>query len=157
MKKALALALVLVLALSLAACGGSSNSGGSTTTPPTSNTQNGGNDTTTPPASQEETTTPTNSGGYADPIENWPSFLPETTMAGVVAESDDSHFLITFFGSSRDEIKAYVEELKTAGFNLNEELTDESDYYSFSASDNSGWSIGVNHNSGGAGMYGNKE
>jgi hypothetical protein len=154
MKKAITLSLVLVLALSLAACGGKDTGTGSTGG--NSNTPSGSS-TTTPPASQGGDSTPSGDNGYADPIENWPSFLPETTMAGVVAESDDSRFLITFFGSSRDEIKAYVEELKTAGFNLNEELTDESDYYSFSASNNSGWSIVVNHNSGGAGMYGNKE
>ncbi|MDR3345248.1 MAG: hypothetical protein LBT21_06665, partial [Oscillospiraceae bacterium] len=75
MKKAITLALVLVLALSLlTACGGKDTGTGSA----------GGN-----------SNTPSGGSGYADPIENWPSFLPETTMAGVVAEADDSHFLIT--------------------------------------------------------------
>ena len=91
-----------------------------------------------------------------DAISNWPSFLPATTMAGEVSESTDERFTITFYGASKDEVKAYAEQLKEAGFTVNGFTTDDDTMFSYFAAHENGWEIGIHHNINGAGVYGSR-
>ncbi|MDR1765795.1 MAG: hypothetical protein LBR77_06865 [Lachnospiraceae bacterium] len=122
MKKALALALVLVLALSLAACGGGSNSGGSTTPPATSNSAQSGN-------AQSG-----NTGGETAEDKSWPDnkftrLVPKPDFE--LGEYDASKIALGFFvpvlETDLDAIKAYVEQVKSAGFTVNAETTERED------------------------------
>jgi hypothetical protein len=132
MKKALVLALVLVLALTLTACGsGSSNSGGSTTTPPADNNTSAQADN-----SGSQTTEQKPSGGEW-PDNEWTALVPKPTVGtidpfGSGASGDNSRCIIDM-GWTADEAKAYAAEVKAAGFDTEESVTEEADYYEYFA------------------------
>jgi uncharacterized lipoprotein YehR (DUF1307 family) len=136
MKKVITLALALMLALSLAACGGNSdNGGGSTTTPPS----NSG--TTTPPSNTPSTsqggneTTPSNNGGNTvGDAAGWPDNeftqqVPKPQYSFTQESSGDSTTCRTYPDWTKEQAKAYVTELESAGFAINNSVADYDDQY----------------------------
>jgi hypothetical protein len=108
MKKLIALALTLVLALSLAACGGSGNN----------NSDNSDNSSEASDAGQIQTSSAT---------DRWPSGvygalgIPEYTAGRVVyAYPDDESGHVYIHETTREDLLAYVEELRAKGFRLSE-------------------------------------
>ena len=149
MKKIFVIVLILILALSLlTACGESGGMVGDGSTVPAS--QGEGSTQDGRQSSEEE-------GGEGNLSNNWPEALPASSISYEVVENTESSFTITFFGATKEGIIAYAEQLKTAGYTVNEELIDEGGSYSYTASGDNGWRISVRHNPGGAGIQGNAE
>jgi len=73
---------------------------------------------------------------------SWPDnkftkLVPKPDFTVIAGAIDETTFTVTFENTSIDQIKAYVEKVKAAGFNIDEELTDMDmagmAVYSFSA------------------------
>ena len=84
---------------------------------------------------------------------------PNFSMMGAAVEGDS--FTVVFLGTSADEIKAYVQELKSKGFTQDEEVVEEEMMgivmYSYSASNKAGYRVEIYSTFGTAGMTITKE
>lgn len=96
-------------------------------------------------------------GGEAQYGGNWPDneytkMLPKPDFAVLASSFDDSGLGMVFSDATEEQIKAYVETLKSAGFTLNAETVDEEFYgvavYSYTASNAAGYTIDVTSSGG---------
>ncbi len=100
-------------------------------------------------------------GGEAQFGGNWPEneftkLVPKPSFTLMGANSDEYSFNVGFTNVTVEQIKAYVEELKGAGFTQGER-TDEQEVmgmviYRFTASHPSGYTVNINYASGSSGM-----
>jgi ABC-type glycerol-3-phosphate transport system substrate-binding protein len=149
MKKAITLALVLVLALSLAACGGNSGNGsGSTTTPPPSNSG------TTPP-SGDTTPATSSTAGNSDSNNNGDKWEDNEFTKQVPKPADEvvyfldsaDHITVQFVTpDNNDGIRAYIEQLKSAGFTENADSFEYQDQIRYEADNSAGYHVEVYRN-----------
>lgn len=100
-------------------------------------------------------------GGEGQLGGNWPDneytkLVPKPNFELQGAYVDGEMFSVLFVNVTMEQIKAYVEQVKAAGFNLNEELTDENVMgmviYSFAAENADGYSVEVFSASGTTGL-----
>ena len=100
-------------------------------------------------------------GGEGQIGGNWPDneytkLVPKPSFELYAAVIEDETFSVMFTNATIEQIKAYVEQVKAAGFNLNEELTDENVMgmviYSFAAENADGYSVEVFSASGTTGL-----
>ena len=150
MKKLLVIALVLLMTLSLAACG---NGNESTTT--------AGNDNSSVPTStpateltSAPTSAPDNSTAAPGANENWPDneftkLVPQPTLTMISAKTDEKSFSVQFTNATNENIKAYIELVKVAGFNLHAETELETemgmDQIIFHAQNEAGWNVAITY------------
>lgn len=96
-------------------------------------------------------------GSSVDMSGSW----PDNDLAKLVPAADieigtsvyyDGNFALTFTGATLDKIKAYVEQVKGAGFDNDVTLTDNSGYYSYQAYDDAGNSVQIFFTSGTGGL-----
>lgn len=104
-------------------------------------------------------------GGEGQVGGNWPDneytkLVPKPSFELYAAVVDAETFSVMFTNATVEQLKAYVEQVKAAGFNLNEELTDENimgmSIYTFTAENADGYSVEVFSASGTTGMRINK-
>lgn len=83
---------------------------------------------------------------------NWPDneytkLIPKPGFAILAAGTESDGFSVTFSNATAEQIRAYVEEVKKAGFTENQEVTDQEFagmlIYSYTASNSSGYEINV--------------
>ena len=100
-------------------------------------------------------------GGEGQIGGNWPDneytkLVPKPSFELYAAVIEDETFSVMFTNATIEQIKAYAEQVKAAGFNLNEELTDENVMgmviYSFAAENADGYSVEVFSASGTTGL-----
>ena len=100
-------------------------------------------------------------GGEGQIGGNWPDneytkLVPKPSFELYAAVIEDETFSVMFTNVTIEQIKAYAEQVKAAGFNLNEELTDENVMgmviYSFAAENADGYSVEVFSASGTTGL-----
>ena len=100
-------------------------------------------------------------GGEGQIGGNWPDneytkLVPKPSFELYAAVIEDETFSVMFTNATIEQIKAYAEQVKAAGFNLNEELTDENVMgmviYSFAAENADGYSVEIFSASGSSGM-----
>ena len=100
-------------------------------------------------------------GGEGQIGGNWPDneytkLVPKPSFELYAAVIEGETFSVMFTNATIEQIKAYAEQVKAAGFNLNEELTDENVMgmviYSFAAENADGYSIEVFSASGTTGL-----
>jgi ABC-type glycerol-3-phosphate transport system substrate-binding protein len=128
----LTLALALTLALSLAACGEKTDNTGSTGGNSTSGTSStAGNDTATKQWPDNEFT------------KQVPK--PADEVADFLVSAD--HITIQFVSpDNNDGIKAYIEQLKSAGFTENADSTEYQDQILYEADNSAGYHVKVHRN-----------
>ena len=92
---------------------------------------------------------------------DWPEneftkLLPKPEFTLTAAITSDSEFTVVFQGATIEQIKAYVEEAKLAGFTVNAETTDEAvagmTIYSYDAENNAGYTLNVFSTAGQSGL-----
>lgn len=100
-------------------------------------------------------------GGEGQIGGNWPDneytkLVPKPSFELYAAVVEGETFSVMFTNATIEQIKAYAEQVKAAGFNLNEELTDENVMgmviYSFAAENADGYSVEVFSASGTTGL-----
>ena len=100
-------------------------------------------------------------GGEGQIGGNWPDneytkLVPKPSFELYAAVIEDETFSVMFTNATIEQIKAYAEQVKAAGFNLNEELTDQNVMgmviYTFSAENADGYSVEVFSASGTTGL-----
>lgn len=100
-------------------------------------------------------------GGEGQIGGNWPDneytkLVPKPSFELYAAVIEGETFSVMFTNATIEQIKAYAEQVKAAGFNLNEELTDENVMgmviYSFAAENADGYSVEVFSASGTTGL-----
>ena len=100
-------------------------------------------------------------GGEGQIGGNWPDneytkLVPKPSFELYAAVIEGETFSVMFTNATIEQIKAYAEQVKAAGFNLNEELTDENVMgmviYSFAAENADGYSVEIFSASGSSGM-----
>ena len=100
-------------------------------------------------------------GGEGQIGGDWPDneftkLVPKPSFELYAAAVDGDTFSVMFTNATIEQIKAYAEQVKAAGFNLNEELTDENVMgmviYSFAAENADGYSVEVFSASGTTGL-----
>ena len=100
-------------------------------------------------------------GGEGQLGGNWPDneftkLVPKPSFELYAAVIEGETFSVMFTNATIEQIKAYAEQVKAAGFNLNEELTDENVMgmviYSFAAENADGYSVEVFSASGTTGL-----
>ena len=100
-------------------------------------------------------------GGEGQIGGNWPDneytkLVPKPSFELYAAVIEDETFSVMFTNATIEQIKAYAEQVKAAGFNLNEELTDQNVMgmiiYTFSAENADGYSVEIFSASGSSGM-----
>ena len=100
-------------------------------------------------------------GGEGQIGGNWPDneytkLVPKPSFELYAAVIEDETFSVMFTNATIEQIKAYAEQVKAAGFNLNEELTDENVMgmviYSFAAENADGYSVEIFSASGTTGL-----
>ncbi|MBQ9750950.1 MAG: hypothetical protein IJV87_10300 [Clostridia bacterium] len=100
-------------------------------------------------------------GGEGQIGGNWPDneytkLVPKPSFELYAAVIEDETFSVMFTNATIEQIKAYAEQVKAAGFNLNEEVTDENVMgmviYSFAAENADGYSVEVFSASGTTGL-----
>lgn len=99
--------------------------------------------------------------------ENWPSNeytkqVPEPDIdikvSGTAKLGDNEVFSTTFAdGTTKEQIKGYVEKLKSAGFTIEASESGADEYYMFNAKNNTGYDVLVSWASSAAGMMIGKE
>ena len=92
---------------------------------------------------------------------DWPDneftkLVPKPSFELYAAAVDGDTFSVLFTNATIEQLKAYADQVKAAGFNLNEELTDENVMgmviYSFAAENADGYSVEVFSASGTTGL-----
>ena len=100
-------------------------------------------------------------GGEGQIGGDWPEneftkLVPKPSFELYAAVIEGETFSVMFTNATIEQIKAYAEQVKAAGFNLNEELTDENVMgmviYSFAAENADGYSVEVFSASGTTGL-----
>ena len=100
-------------------------------------------------------------GGEGQIGGNWPDneytkLVPKPSFELYAAVIEGETFSVMFTNATIEQIKAYAEQVKAAGFNLNEELTDQNVMgmviYTFSAENADGYSVEIFSASGSSGM-----
>ena len=100
-------------------------------------------------------------GGEGQIGGNWPDneytkLVPKPSFELYAAVIEGETFSVMFTNATIEQIKAYAEQVKAAGFNLNEELTDQNVMgmviYTFSAENADGYSVEVFSASGTTGL-----
>lgn len=100
-------------------------------------------------------------GGEGQIGGDWPDneftkLVPKPSFELYAAVIEGETFSVLFTNATIEQIKAYAEQVKAAGFNLNEELTDENVMgmviYSFAAENADGYSVEIFSASGSSGM-----
>ena len=100
-------------------------------------------------------------GGEGQIGGDWPDneftkLVPKPSFELYAAAVDGDTFSVLFTNATIEQLKAYAEQVKAAGFNLNEELTDENVMgmviYSFAAENADGYSVEVFSASGTTGL-----
>ena len=100
-------------------------------------------------------------GGEGQIGGNWPDneytkLVPKPSFELYAAVIEGETFSVMFTNATIEQIKAYAEQVKAAGFNLNEELTDQNVMgmviYSFAAENADGYSVEIFSASGSSGM-----
>ena len=100
-------------------------------------------------------------GGEGQIGGNWPNneytkLVPKPSFELYAAVIEGETFSVMFTNATIEQIKAYAEQVKAAGFNLNEELTDQNVMgmviYTFSAENADGYSVEVFSASGTTGL-----
>ena len=100
-------------------------------------------------------------GGEGQIGGDWPDneftkLVPKPSFELYAAAVDGDTFSVLFTNATIEQLKAYADQVKAAGFNLNEELTDENVMgmviYSFAAENADGYSVEVFSASGTTGL-----
>ena len=100
-------------------------------------------------------------GGEGQLGGDWPDneftkLIPKPDFELFAANTETDSFSVAFTSATIEQIKAYAAKVKAAGFNLNEELTDENVMgmviYSFAAENADGYSVEIFSASGSSGM-----
>ena len=100
-------------------------------------------------------------GGEGQIGGNWPDneytkLVPKPSFELYAAAVDGDTFSVLFTNATIEQLKAYADQVKAAGFNLNEELTDQNVMgmviYTFSAENADGYSVEIFSASGSSGM-----
>ena len=88
---------------------------------------------------------------------NWPEneftkLVPKPGFELAAATTEEDEFNVVFYNASAEEIRAYAEKLKSAGFNRNEEVNDQEvmgiEIYSFEAENADGYTVKLTRTSG---------
>ena len=100
-------------------------------------------------------------GGEGQIGGDWPDneftkLVPKPSFELYAAAVDGDTFSVLFTNATIEQLKAYADQVKAAGFNLNEELTDQNVMgmviYTFSAENADGYSVEIFSASGSSGM-----
>ena len=100
-------------------------------------------------------------GGEGQIGGDWPDneftkLVPKPCFELYAAAVDGDTFSVLFTNATIEQLKAYADQVKVAGFNLNEELTDQNVMgmviYTFSAENADGYSVEIFSASGSSGM-----
>lgn len=164
MKKLLALILTLILAFSLVACSEDSESsddvlhrdGDTSTSTVNSSNQSDDSSATIETVDSENTDSQDDSDSAAELLLDgeWPDNpfadmlpKPKSSWSQVSPYSTDDGFSVTLTGASVEELRAYVEELKNIGFNIDpiteDDTSAEVQVYSYSANNADGYNVQI--------------
>ena len=92
---------------------------------------------------------------------DWPEneftkLLPKPDFTLTAAVTSDGMFMVVFQGATPEQIKAYVEKVKSTGFTVNAETTDEEimgmAMYSYNAKNSSGYKLNIYSAAGTSGL-----
>ncbi len=90
------------------------------------------------------------------PVNDLTSLVPKPEFKLLSASLTDKEFAATFRDVTKDELKAYAQKVKEAGFTVDPQETDMSflgqDVYTYTASDGNGYSVCVSFAAGTIGM-----
>lgn len=164
MKKTALFIISFILVISLCACGFNFDLGGFVdndeplTRYDTEEAEtNGGNEA--PATNAGENTSLIDIGGLLNsewPENEYTNQVPKPDMKLLHSKTDEDGFTAAFNNASADQIKAYAEKLKSAGFTEDVEVEDNEvmgmTIYSFSALNSSGYSVTLTFAVGSAGM-----
>ena len=165
MKKTLliinALALVLLLAVTLTGCSFLSHLSGLDNDAPLTRKDGTGNAYVTGGKSLNPPTAAPDDGSSEDPYQipqiggaEWPDNeytkqvpKPDFKLLAVSLDEEDESFTAAFMNATAEEVKAYAEKVKEAGFTVDPELQDETvmgmTIYSYTASNGNGYTVTV--------------
>ena len=140
MKKYLALILTLALALSLTSCRGKgSPSNGPDKSAAPAATQNANN-------AEKDDASSAGSGSVQNgdwPDNEFTKLIPKPTWTILSQNTLSYIFLATLSDATLEEVKAYVEELKTKGFTIDATTSDAGTTYAYQAEHANGYYVSV--------------
>jgi len=146
MKKLFAFVLALVLVLGFAGCGPKNGAEPAAPQQTTNETTMQPPTQTQPPANLGEAMSELNQLFNAEWPENeFTKLIPKPTFNISVSNSDGEAFTVTALGVTTDQLKDYVNELKSAGFNQNQVFSDTAvlGIYSYKADNGKGYTVEV--------------